>query len=59
MAQTIREVVAEFDDIETLEAAVVALETSGFDRGAFSLLASEEAVAQKLGHRYQHGRGGG
>jgi hypothetical protein len=53
MAETIWEVVAVFDDIETLEAAVFALETSGFDRAAFSLLASEEAVAQKLGHRYQ------
>ena len=56
MSETIREVVAVFDDAETLDAAVFALETRGFDRAAFSLLASEEAVAQKLGHRYQQVR---
>jgi hypothetical protein len=53
MPETIREVVAVFDDVESLDAAVYALETRGFDRAAFSLLASEEAVAEKLGHRYQ------
>ncbi|MGC2460511.1 MAG: hypothetical protein WA446_05950 [Steroidobacteraceae bacterium] len=53
MPETIREVVAVFDDAETLDTAVYTLETRGFDRAAFSLLASEEAVAQKLGHRYQ------
>jgi hypothetical protein len=53
MPQKIREVVALFDDTTALDAAVYALETHGFDRAAFSLLASEEAVAQKLGHRYQ------
>jgi hypothetical protein len=53
MTQTIREVVGAFADLETLDAAVYELETRGIDRAAFSLLASEEAVAQKLGHRYQ------
>jgi hypothetical protein len=53
MSATYREAVAVFDSAETLEAAVFALETHGFDRAAFSLLASEEAVTQKLGHRYQ------
>jgi len=56
MSENVREVVAVFDDAETLDAAVFALETHGFDRAAFSLLASEEAVAQKLGHRYQQVR---
>ena len=53
MEETSREVVAVFNDIETLEEAVYTLETRGFDRAAFSLLASEESVKQKLGHRYQ------
>lgn len=53
MPKTIREVVAVFDDPKALEDAVFALETSGFDRAAFSLLASEKVVKQKLGHRYQ------
>lgn len=53
MPQTIREVVAVFHDVEALDTAVFALETRGFDRAAFSLLASEKAVEQKLGHRYR------
>ncbi|NNM57153.1 hypothetical protein [Acidocella sp.] len=53
MSATYREAVAVFDSAETLDAAVFTLETHGFDRAAFSLLASEEAVEQKLGHRYQ------
>jgi hypothetical protein len=36
--------------------AVYTLETRGFDRAAFSLLPSEEAVSLKLGHRYQQVR---
>ncbi len=54
MPITYREAVAVFDTAEALDAAVFALETHGFDRAAFSLLASEEAVKQKLGHPYQH-----
>jgi hypothetical protein len=53
MPDNIKEVVAVFDETEALDNAVYTLETRGFDRAAFSLLASEEAVAQKLGHRYQ------
>jgi hypothetical protein len=41
MAQPIREAVAVFDHPETLEEAVFAFETHGFDRAAFSLLADE------------------
>ena len=53
MTQTTREVVAVFNDVDGLDSAVYALETRGFDRAAFSLLASEKAVSEKLGHRYQ------
>ncbi len=53
MVQDIREVAALFDDAETLEKAVVALESRGFDRAAFSLLADEVSVESELGHRYQ------
>lgn len=56
MSGNIQEVVAVFDDTDTLDKAVYALETRGFDRAAFSLLASEDAVAQRLGHRYQRVR---
>ncbi|HQT38742.1 MAG TPA: hypothetical protein PK231_04895 [Acidocella sp.] len=52
MSQVIKEAVAVFDTPETLEAAVFELETRGFDRAAFSLLASEAAVTQKLGVGY-------
>ena len=48
-----REVVAIFDNTKALDDTVYDLETRGFDRAAFSLLASEEAVAEKLGHRYR------
>jgi hypothetical protein len=53
MTRTIREVVGAFDDAESLENAVFALETHGLDRAAFSLLADEATVERKLGHRYQ------
>ena len=53
MSNVSREAVAIFDNTETLDDAVYDLETRGFDRAAFSLLASEEAVAEKLGHRYR------
>lgn len=51
--QTIREVVAVFDTAEALEQAVFDLETNGFDRASFSLLASEHKVEATLGHRYR------
>jgi hypothetical protein len=50
---SIREVVAVFDDDKSLDAAVYALEIRGFDRAAFSVLASEDAVVEKLGHRFR------
>jgi hypothetical protein len=53
MSSTIKEAVAAFDTADALDAAVFALETHGFDRAAFSVLASEDAVKQKLGHRYR------
>jgi hypothetical protein len=53
MAQTIREAVAVFDDPETLEDAVFALETHGFDRAACSVVADEVTVERKFGHRYR------
>ena len=53
MPDTIREVVAVFDDVDALDTAVYTLQTRGFDRAAFSLLAAEKTVEQKLGHRYQ------
>jgi hypothetical protein len=48
MPQTIREAVAVFDEPETLDEAVYALETQGFDRAAFSLLADEATIERKL-----------
>ena len=53
MTGSIREVVAVFDDENSLDKAVYVLQTQGFDRSAFSLLASEESVAAKLGHGYR------
>jgi hypothetical protein len=48
-----REVVAVFATAEALESAIFALETHGFDRAAFSLLASEHAAERSLGHRFR------
>ena len=53
MPATIREIVAVFDDADALDDAVNELEMHGFDRAAFSLLASEEAAREKLGHPYE------
>ena len=53
MPETTREAVAAFDTIDALDASVYKLETQGFDRAAFSLLATEKTVEQKLGHRYR------
>jgi hypothetical protein len=49
----IREAVGVFDNAETLQAAIDELLSSGFDRADLSLLAGEETVDQKLGHKYQ------
>ncbi len=50
---TIREAVAVFHDEQTMDAAIDDLEEHGFDRADISLMASEKAVEDKLGHRYQ------
>ena len=53
MAQeTVREAVAVFDDERSLQAAVDDLLIAGFDRSQMSLLASERAIEDKLGHLY-------
>ncbi len=49
---TIREAVAVFDDATAMEAAYSELLQNGFDHSHVSLLASETAVQEKLGHRY-------
>lgn len=49
----IREAVAYFDSGKDLEAAIDELLSSGFNRAEISLLASEKAVDQELGHKYQ------
>lgn len=48
-----REAVGVFHDVTTLEGAIDELESSGFDRSALSLLAGEDTVAEKLGHRFE------
>ncbi len=50
--ETEREAVGVFHDQPSFEAATDELMESGFDRADISLLASEEAVVAKLGHRY-------
>lgn len=51
--QTVREAVGVFKSAETLQAAIDDLLQSGFNRAELSLLASEHAVEEKLGHRYR------
>ncbi len=50
---TIREAVAVFDEVSELDAAVEDLLAAGFKKSDISLLASEDAVSKKLGHRYE------
>ena len=52
----IREAVGVFQDAETMEGAIEELEESGFDRAEISLLASDDAVRKKLGHRFYDAR---
>ena len=47
------EAVAVFHDVTDLDRAVAALIEAGFDKDDVSLLASEAAVEEKLGHRYE------
>jgi hypothetical protein len=49
----VREAVAVFHDVSELDATVEELRHAGFARGDISLLATEQAVQKKLGHRYQ------
>jgi hypothetical protein len=51
--RTVREAVGVFNRPEDLQAAIDELLSSGFDRAELSLLASEHAVEEKLGHRYE------
>ena len=48
-----REAVAIFHDAEDFQAAIDELLSSGFHRAELSLLASEAAVKEKLGHSYR------
>jgi hypothetical protein len=49
---TIREAVGVFHNADEMETAIEELEESGFDRAEISLLASQDAVREKLGHAY-------
>ena len=49
----VREAVAVFDDWSSLERAVDDLHDAGFRSDDISLLAGEETVTSKLGHRYE------
>lgn len=49
----IREAVGYFENADTLQEAIDALMSSGFDRAQLSLLAAEHAVEEKLGHKYR------
>jgi hypothetical protein len=49
----VTEAVAVFHDVSELDAAVEELRAAGFDKDDISLLATEEAVNRKLGHRYE------
>jgi len=50
---SVREAVGYFETVEALEQAIDELQSSGFDRAELSLLASDQAVEQKLGHKYR------
>lgn len=49
----VSEAVAVFHDVSALDAAVEELRAAGFAKDDISLLSSEDAVAEKLGHRYE------
>jgi hypothetical protein len=48
----IREAVGVFGDADAMQHAIDDLLSSGFDRDELSLLAAEETVDEKLGHKY-------
>lgn len=49
----VHEAVGVFDNAENLQQAVDRLQEQGFDRAEISVLASEVAIKEKLGHIYQ------
>ncbi len=49
----VREAVGYFQTADRLQEAIDDLMSSGFDRAELSLLASEQAVEEKLGHKYR------
>jgi hypothetical protein len=49
----VREAVAVFKTAETLQIAINELLSSGFDPTELSLMAAEQTVEEKLGHKYQ------
>ena len=49
----IREAVGVFTRLDDLQDAIDELLSSGFDRAELSLLASEQAIEEKLGHRFE------
>ncbi len=51
--RTVREAVAVFDDVDSLEAAVEDLKAAGFADEDLSMLAGHDTVEAKLGHRYE------
>lgn len=51
--RSIREAVGVFDRLEHLQDAIDDLMSSGFDRAELSLVATEKAVEEKLGHKYE------
>ncbi len=51
--QTLTEAVAVFDNADTLQAAIDELLSAGFNQAELSLVASDKAVEQKLGHAYR------
>jgi hypothetical protein len=51
--RTVREAVGVFDEVSELDAAVEGLLAAGFTKADISLLASEQSVSRKLGHRYE------
>jgi outer membrane lipoprotein SlyB len=51
-AQGAREAVAVFHQVAPYQAAIDELSDAGFDRADLSLLASQQAVEEKLGHAY-------
>ncbi|MGB5078286.1 MAG: hypothetical protein WBO17_12475 [Sphingorhabdus sp.] len=51
--ESVREAVGYFEIVQDMEAAIDELESSGFDRAEISLLAAEQTVDEKLGHKYR------